>query len=200
MRGGHELTAKSRTEDAPADEDAELVRRVAAGDRAAFERLYDRYAAAAFGIAKRVCGDSVLAEDVVQEAFLSIWRRPTTYQPDRGRVGSYLFGVVHNKAVDAIRHEESLRRREAASASGGVEEEVGPDQVVESAWSVARGQEVRDAIGRLSSVQREAIELAYFDGLTCTEVAAKLGIPLGTAKTRLRDGMIRLRSLLRTER
>jgi RNA polymerase sigma-70 factor (ECF subfamily) len=189
------LTAKGSIEDAPADEDAELFRRVAGGDREAFERLYDRYAATAYGIAKRVCGNSILAEDVVQEAFLSIWRRPTSYRPDRGRVGSYLFGVVHNKAVDAIRHEESLRRREAAY--GGIEDEVGPDQVVESAWSVARGQQVRDAIGRLSSVQREAIELAYFDGLTCTEVAAKLGIPLGTAKTRLRDGMIRLRNLLR---
>ena len=195
--GGHELTAKGRTGDAPADEDAELVRRVAGGDRAAFERLYDRYAVAAFGIARRVCGDSTLAEDVVQEAFLSIWRRPSSYRPDRGRVGSYLFGVVHNKAVDAIRHEESLRRREAAF--GGVDDDVGPDEVVEEAWTAVRGQQVREAVHRLSSVQREAIELAYFDGLTCTEVAAKLGIPLGTAKTRLRDGMIRLRNLLRTE-
>ena len=189
--------AKRRAEDALADEEAELVRRIAGGDRAAFERLYDRYAGAAFGIAKRVCGDSRLAEDVVQEAFLSIWRRPTSYRPDRGRVASYLFGVVHNKAVDAIRHEESLRRRE--QAFGGIEVDVGPDEVVEGAWMALRGQQVREAVGRLSSVQREAIELAYFDGLTCTEVAAKLGIPLGTAKTRLRDGMIRLRNVLRAD-
>lgn len=189
--------AKGRAEDALADEDAELVGKIAGGDRAAFERLYDRYAAAAFGIAKRVCGDSSLAEDVVQEAFLSIWRRPTSYRPDRGRVGSYLFGVVHNKAVDAIRHEESLRRRE--QAFGAIEDEMGPDEVVEGAWIALRRQQVHEAVGRLSSVQREAIELAYFEGLTCTEVAAKLGIPLGTAKTRLRDGMIRLRSVLRTD-
>ena len=189
--------AKIRAEDALADEDAALVGRIAGGDRAAFERLYGRYAAAAFSIARRVCGDSSLAEDVVQEAFLSIWRRPTSYRPERGRVGSYLFGVVHNKAVDAIRHEESLRRRE--QAFGGVEDDMGSDEVVEGAWMALRGRQVREAVGRLSTVQREAIELAYFEGLTCTEVAAKLGIPLGTAKTRLRDGMIRLRNVLRTD-
>ncbi|MGH2689925.1 MAG: sigma-70 family RNA polymerase sigma factor [Actinomycetota bacterium] len=190
--------ARGTVEDGPVEEDAELVRRIAEGDRAAFERLYDRYAASAFGIARRVCGDASLAEDVVQEAFLSIWRRPTSYSPDRGKVGSYLFGVVHNKAVDAIRHEESLRRRE--QAYGGVEEEAGAaDEVVEGAWIALRGRQVREAVAGLSAVQREAIELAYFGGLTCTEVATKLGIPLGTAKTRLRDGMIRLRNVLRVE-
>jgi RNA polymerase sigma-70 factor (ECF subfamily) len=184
--------------DGPVEEDAELVRRIAEGDGAAFGRLYDRYAASAFGIARRVCGDASLAEDVVQEAFLSIWRRPAAYSPERGKVCSYLFGVVHNKAVDAIRHEESLRRRE--QAYGGVEEEAGAaDEVVEGAWLALRGRQVRDAVARLSAVQREAIELAYFEGLTCTEVSTKLGIPLGTAKTRLRDGMIRLRDQLRLE-
>lgn len=190
--------ARGTIEDGPVEEDAELVRRIVEGDRAAFERLYDRYAASAFGIARRVCGDASLAEDVVQEAFLSIWRRPASYSPERGKVGSYLFGVVHNKAVDAIRHEESLRRRE--QAYGGVEDEVGAaDEVVEGAWLALRGRQVREAVARLSTVQREAIELAYFEGLTCTQVAAKLGIPLGTAKTRLRDGMIRLRTVLRVE-
>lgn len=198
MAGGHEQMARGTIEDGPVEEDAELVRRIAQGDRAAFERLYDRYAASAFGIARRVCGDASLAEDVVQEAFLSIWRRPASYSPERGRVWSYLFGVVHNKAVDAIRHEESLRRRE--QAYGGVDDEVGAaDEVVEGAWLALRGKQVREAVARLSTVQREAIELAYFEGLTCTQVAAKLGIPLGTAKTRLRDGMIRLRTVLRVE-
>ena len=185
-------------EDGPVEEDAELVRRITQGDREAFERLYDRYASSAFGIARRVCGDASLAEDVVQEAFLSIWRRPASYSPERGKVGSYLFGVVHNKAVDAIRHEESLRRRE--QAYGGMDDEVGAaDEVVEGAWLALRGRQVREAVARLSTVQREAIELAYFEGLTCTEVAAKLGIPLGTAKTRLRDGMIRLRNVFGAE-
>jgi RNA polymerase sigma-70 factor (ECF subfamily) len=179
-----------------ADED--LMPLVGAKDAAAFELFYDRHGGAAYSLAYRIVGDRQAAEDVVQEAFLSIWRCPSSYRPERGRVGSYLFGVVHNKAVDAIRHEESLRRRE--QAFGGVDEEVGgPDEVVEGAWMALRGRQVREAVSRLSSVQREAIELAYFEGLTCNEVAAKLGIPLGTAKTRLRDGMIRLRNVLRSE-
>ena len=119
------------------DPDADLMLRVAGGDRAAFERLYDRYASAAFSIAKRVCGDATLAEDVVQEAFLSVWRRPGSYAPGRGRFSSYLFGVVHNKAVDAIRHEEALRRREQVVV--GYEDQTGPEEeVVEEAWLATR--------------------------------------------------------------
>jgi RNA polymerase sigma-70 factor, ECF subfamily len=191
------LRAENRTEDPPVDEDAELLAGISGGSRAAFESLYDRYAGAAFGVAKRVCGDPSLAEDVVQEAFLSIWRRPASYRPERGRVASYLFGVVHNKAVDTVRHEESLRRRE--QAAGVVEDEGGVDDVVESALLALRRDQVRRALGPLSPLQRQAIELAYFDGLTGSEVAAKLGIPLGTAKTRLRDGMIHLRRVLGSE-
>lgn len=179
------------------DPDAAVMAAVAAGDRDAFARLYDRYAAPAYGLARRVCGDACLAQEVVQDAFLAVWRRPS-YRPDRGRVGSYLLGVVHNKAVDAVRHEDALRRRELAH--GGTPD--APDAaelVVEAAWLATRRLEVRAAVARLTPVQREAIELAYFEGLTCSEVAARLGIPLGTAKTRLRDGMIRLRGVLQWE-
>jgi len=176
------------------DEDRSLLHKIAAGDRAALASLYDRYSAAAFGMAVKICNNRTLAEDVVQEAFVSIWQRAGRFDPERGSVAAYLFAAVHNKAVDAVRHEESLRRREDAVSDFATE--TGGEEVVEAAWLGVRRTEVRSALAKLSDIQREALELAYFEGLTYSEVADKLGIPLGTAKTRLRDGMIRLRSLL----
>lgn len=174
------------------DEDGALLRQVAQGDQEAFASLYDRYGAAALGLAIKICSDRALAEDVVQEAFVSMWQRASRFDPARGSVPSYLFATVHNKAVDAIRHEESVRRREL----GELPADPGAETVVEAAWLGVRRSAVRSAVARLSAPQREALELAYFEGLTYSEVAKKLGIPLGTAKTRLRDGMIRLRTLL----
>ncbi|HEU5001949.1 MAG TPA: sigma-70 family RNA polymerase sigma factor [Actinomycetota bacterium] len=176
------------------DEDRSLLRKVANGDEAAFAELYDRYAPSAFGLACKICNNRALAEDVVQEAFVSIWQRAARFDPERGSAASYLMAAVHNKAVDAVRHEESLRRRE--EGVGDLPTETGADDVVEAAWLGVRRTEVRAAVAKLSPIQREALELAYFEGLTYSEVADKLGIPLGTAKTRLRDGMIRLRGLL----
>jgi RNA polymerase sigma-70 factor (ECF subfamily) len=176
------------------DDDRSLLRRIAEGDQAALATLYDRYGAPALGIAVKICNNRALAEDVVQEAFLSIWQRAGRFDPDRGSAAAYLFAAVHNKAVDAVRHEESLRRRQ--EGVGDIPAETDAEMVVEAAWLGVRRQEVRRAVSRLSPIQREALELAYFEGLTYTEVADKLGIPLGTAKTRLRDGMIRLRALL----
>lgn len=183
-----------RKADEPQDEDRLLLRRVIRGDQEAFATLYDRYSAAAFGLAVKICNNRALAEDVVQEAFLSIWRRAGSFDPERGSVAAYLLAAVHNKAVDAVRHEESLRRREEGATDFLAE--TSGEEVMEAAWLGVRRTEVRSAVARLSPVQREALELAYFEGLTYSEVADKLGIPLGTAKTRLRDGMIRLRTLL----
>lgn len=177
------------------DEDRTLLRRVIRGDQEAFAALYDRYSAAAFGLAVKICNNRVLAEDVVQEAFLSIWRRAGGFDPERGSVAAYLMAAVHNKAVDAVRHEESQRRRSEEGISDFLAES-GGEEVLEAAWLGVRRTQVRAAVASLSSVQREALELAYFEGLTYSEVAEKLGVPLGTAKTRLRDGMIRLRTLL----
>lgn len=185
---------KRRSSEAFEPDDRQLLARITAGDNAAFAELYDRYSAVALGIAWKIGSDRTIAEDVVQEAFLSVWRRPGLYNPEKGSVSSYLFGAVHHKAVDAIRHEESVKRREQAS-SDGIETSSG-DEVVEAADLSLRRDKVRSALHQLSGVQKEALELAYLEGLTYSEVAEKLGIPLGTAKTRLRDGLIRLRGLL----
>lgn len=175
-------------------EDKELLAGIARGDHESFATLFDRYSAAAFGIASRICVDRAVAEDVVQETFLSLWKRPAAYEPSKGAVAGYLMGAVHHKAVDAVRHEQSLRRREQTVAD---EDRIGDDEeVVEAAWISVRRDKVRQALSQLSDVQREALELAYMKGLTYSEVAEDLQIPLGTAKTRLRDGMIKLRALL----
>lgn len=175
--------------------DDDLLARLRSQDPAALEDLFDRYARAAYGLALRVCGDAAMAEDVVQEAFLSLWRRPDTFEPSRGSIAAYLFRAVHNKAVDAVRHEQALKNRERAGSAGGMP---GEDQevVVEEDWLRYRRERVADALTGLSDRQREAIRLAYFEGLTYQGVAERLGIPEGTAKTRIRDGMIRLRALL----
>jgi RNA polymerase sigma-70 factor, ECF subfamily len=179
--------------ESPQRKDRELLRRIGKEDEEAFTELYERYAGAAFGLATRICGDKDLAEDVVQEAFLSIWHRPTTYRPERGSVAAYVLGAVHHKAVDAVRHEEAVKRREHAA---GGPDETSDDDIAEEGWLLVLRDQVRSAVDKLSDVQRQALELAYFDGLTYSEVAQRLEIPLGTAKTRLRDGMIKLRNVL----
>lgn len=178
----------------PLKDDAELMVAIGRGSHGAFSALYDRYAPAAFGMAQKICRDKAMAEDVVQEAFLSVWRRPGLYSEKRGSVLTYLLGAVHHKAVDAIRHEESVKRREEAVA--GTEEDAAGDDVAEAAWLSLKRSKVHQALQELSPVQREALELAYLNGLTYNEVAERLKIPLGTAKTRMRDGMIRLRTVL----
>ncbi len=175
-------------------DEAELVGGLAAGDQRCLSALYDRYGSAALGLAFKICGNRTIAEDIVQEAFLALWQRPDRFDAKRGSAGAFLMGIVHHKAVDAVRREESVHRREENFAGGAPE--FSEDEVVEAAWISMRRQKVRAALGRLSDVQREALELAYLQGLTYSDVAARLNIPLGTAKTRMRDGMIRMRALL----
>jgi RNA polymerase sigma-70 factor (ECF subfamily) len=167
---------------------------ISAGDVAAFQSVYDRYAPQAYGLALRISRSRQIAEESVQDAFLSLWNRPGSYRPGKGSLLAYLLRIVHNKTVDAVRHEESLRRR--TLAADDVREEMDDGDLTELAWEALRRQRVRATLQHLSDVQRESLELAYFGGLTMSEVADTLGIPLGTAKTRIRDGMIRLRSLL----
>lgn len=175
------------------EDDEQLMLKVARGDESSLGKLYDRYAPTALGVAVKVCGDRNLAEDAVQEAFLALWRRAATYDPSKGSVPGYIYGAVHHKAVDTVRREEAKRKRETVDAF----EQFSPaGQVEEAATASIDRDRVRSALESLSDHQRRALELAYFGGLSYPEVASTLKIPLGTAKTRIRDGMIRLRILL----
>lgn len=179
--------------------DAELVARLVAGDSAALEELYDRYGRPAYSLARRIIGDPGLAEDVVQEVFLALWRDPDKFKPDRGAFSSWLLAMTHHKAVDAVRREEALRRRRTKAAEEDESllstESAGPDVEDQVIGSLKRAG-VRRALLTLPEVQREALTLAYFGGYTQREVAALTGAPLGTVKTRMLAGMRRLKEAL----
>lgn len=177
--------------------DAELVGRVSGGDRRAFGTIYDRYCRQAYSLARRVCVDPDLAEDVVQEAFLALWRDPSRYDPRRGGFASWLLTLVHHRAVDAVRR-ESVHRKRAVPGDGEVTDHVVPagPGADEKALDGVVGGQVREALGRLPEEQREVIALAYFGGYTQCEVSALTGLPLGTVKSRTFAGIRRLRGLL----
>jgi RNA polymerase sigma-70 factor (ECF subfamily) len=177
----------------PAD-DAALLRDVARGDDQAYEVLFDRYAPGAYGLAVRVVRDPELARDVTQEAFLQMWTHAARFDPGQGSVRSWLFTLVHRRAVDRVRAEQAGTDRERRVGMRSFERP--HDQVTAQVERNLEIRRVRAALGGLTALQREAIELAYFRGYTHTQVAAALEIPVGTAKTRLRDGMIRLRDSL----
>ena len=174
--------------------DRETMDRLAGGDLGALERLYEQYGAMSFSIAFRITRDRASAEDVVQEAFLGAWRNAARYADARGSVRTWLLSIVHHRAIDAIR-----RRRptiELPESEAGVPTPfVMPDTWTEISASLDR-ETVRAALDTLSSVQREAIELAYFGGLTQAEIAERTGVPLGTVKGRMRLGLDSLRAAM----
>lgn len=183
----------------PADgpSDADILSQFAAGDHRAMKLLYGRYARPAYSLARRICNDEGLAEDVIQEVFLVVWREPSRYDPERGRFVTWLLTLVHHRSVDSVRWQNSMRRR-SVTLSGDEEDlfaspEPGADEAAIGA--VLAGQ-VRDAMGRLPAEQREALTLTYFGGYTHYEVAAFTGVPVGTVKSRLSAGVRRLRILL----
>jgi RNA polymerase sigma-70 factor (ECF subfamily) len=176
----------------PLAPDAEILERLLARDEVAFRSVVDGYGPAVLGIARRVLADPNLAEEVAQDTFVALWRRPGAFDPDRGNLRSFLLVVARNKAVDLVRREETRKRatesllQEASMASDVAPED---EQIEDKA-------EISHALAQLSLVQREAIVLAYFGGRTYREVARELKIPECTAKTRLRDGLVKLRTLL----
>ena len=190
------VTRPARTPSEGQD-DLELVRRLQAGDRTAVVDLYERFRRPAFALARRVLGDDTMAEDVLQDVFLSVWRDPWAYERGRGSFASWLLAVVHHKAVDAVRREESQRRRTAQAGDElMLAEPMATRDVEEDAWSRVVAEQVRSALGALTAPQREALTLAYYGGYTQREVAALTGAPLGTVKTRMLAGMRRLKEEL----
>jgi RNA polymerase sigma factor (sigma-70 family) len=192
---GAVTSSPRRPEDASGDVD--VMRRIRDGDRSAVDDLYDRFRRPAFALARRILGDDALAEDVLQEVFLSVWRDPAAFDRGRGSVASWLLAVVHHKAVDTVRREESQRRRQAmAEDDMALDAPMATRDVEEEAWSRVLAEKVRTALGMLSPSQREALTLAYYGGYTQREVAALTGAPLGTVKTRMLSGMRRLKQEL----
>ncbi len=174
--------------------DRETMERLARGDLGALERLYEQYGAMAFSIAYRITGDRGAAEDVVQEAFLGAWRNAARYVDGRGTVRTWFLSIVHHRAIDAI------RRRRPTSELPESETSLPATLTLPDTWAdvaVRLDQAaVQLALERISAVQREAIELAYFGGLTQTEIAERTGVPLGTVKGRLRLGLEGLRAAM----
>jgi RNA polymerase sigma factor (sigma-70 family) len=177
-------------------QDSQLVALVAEGDPAALEALYDRYGVAAYSLARLILTDRRLADDVVREVFLSLWRDARRFDPSRGTVGTYLLSITHHRSVDVLRKEENLHRRRGHEEALALQ----PDRKVDLAEAVEaaeRRARVRAALAGLPEAQREALLLAYFGGYTQREVASLVGVPLGTVKTRMAAGMRKLKDSLR---
>lgn len=179
--------------------DEALVLRVMHRDTAALEELYTRYARPIYSLAYRILGDSLASEDVAQEVFLKLWRHPSSYNPLRGALGPWLLSVAHNQAVDALRRRHSHHEQALPDAQ---DIEVYPDGGTDPSDLAALSEAsvvVRRALEQIPREQRRAIEMAFFEGKTHVEISRELDEPLGTAKTRIRLGMRKLRALLEKE-
>jgi len=191
--GGLSGRVASPTDDA----DRAVLARVSNGELDALQELYDRYRTMAYSIALRITTDASLAEDVVQDAFLGAWRNAARYVEGRGSVKTWLLSIVHHRAVDAVRRRRPTTELPEADAPPP------PPLTLPDIWSEVAGnldrEEIGAALATLSDVQREAIELAYFGGLTQVEIADRTGAPLGTVKSRVRLGLLAMRAALTGE-
>ncbi|WP_344378911.1 ECF RNA polymerase sigma factor SigK [Agromyces tropicus] len=165
-----------------------------AGDRAAFGELYDRTASRVLGLVRRIVVDPAQAEEVAQDVFLEVWQTSPRFDPARGSAISWMFTLAHRRAVDRVRSSQSARDRD--ERVGVRDLEVPADTVAEAAEVRLDHERAREALAELSELQRECVALAYYGGLTQAQIAERLEVPLGTVKTRMRDGMIRLRRLM----
>jgi RNA polymerase sigma-70 factor (ECF subfamily) len=171
---------------APDKGDAALIARMRAGDQSAMADLYDRYSGVVYGVALRVLANTTAAEDVVQEVFLQLWRNPQVFNAERGRLAPWLAVIARNRAID------HLRKRPAEDDIDELPISTGVDLESDSAQKLAI-EKVRDVLAQLPPDQRKALEMAFFEGMTHTEIAGKTGEPLGTVKTRIRTGLLALR-------
>jgi RNA polymerase sigma-70 factor (ECF subfamily) len=179
---------------APASADlGDLLVQVARGDEAAFGAVYDRLGAAVFGLARRVIRDPARAEEVAQEVFLQVWQTAARFDPERGRAKSWVMTLAHRRAVDAVRHDQAATNRERS-----YDWTSGPDfdEVNETVTVRLEHEQVRRCMDGLTDLQREAINLAYYQGYTYAECATVLDANPSTIKTRMRDGLVRLRDCL----
>jgi RNA polymerase sigma factor (sigma-70 family) len=170
--------------------DEALVALIARSDEGALEELYSRFGRIAYGLALRVLRDPALAEDAVQEAFLTVWRSASRFLPERATASTWLLTLVHRRSVDVVRREQP-RRAEPLESAPSPTAEAAEDE----AWLRLRRTRVQDALRRLPDQQREALELAYYGGFTQSELAHRLGEPLGTIKSRMFAGLARMREL-----
>ena len=172
------------------DDPEALVARVAAGDQAAFASLYDQLAPAVFGVVRRVLRDPAQAEEVTQEVFVELWRQAGRFDASRASVKTWAVMIAHRRAVDRVRSEQAHRDRQERTFV----EEPAPSGPEDDAVETEERQGARRAMDALPPAQRQALELAFYDGLTHVEIAERLDVALGTVKTRIRDGLIRLRA------
>jgi RNA polymerase sigma-70 factor (ECF subfamily) len=173
--------------------DEALVALVARGDEGALSELYDRVGRIAYGLALRVLRDERHAEDAVQEAFLQVWRSAATFRAERAKASTWILTLVHRRAVDLVRREQ---RRQAEPLTDESVAGQATEETDEAAWLRFERERVQAALKQLPDVQREALELAYYGGFSQSELAERLGVPLGTIKSRMFAGLARLRELL----
>ncbi|MFN3708792.1 ECF RNA polymerase sigma factor SigK [Microcella sp.] len=176
------------------DEATALLSRVAGGDQRAFSDLYDLVAPRMLGLVRHVLKDHAQSEEVVQEVLLEVWQTASRFDPNRGKAVTWMLTMAHRRAIDRVRSAQASRDRDTKIGIRDLGRDV--DTVSESAEISIEHKRVEKAMARLSDLQRQAVELAYYGGYTQSEVAEMLNIPLGTVKTRLRDGLIRLRTEL----
>jgi RNA polymerase sigma-70 factor, ECF subfamily len=180
----------------PGRSDEQILAALAQRDLNALEELYERYGKIAYSLAYRIVGDRGTAEDVTQDAFLSVWRRAGSYQADKGSARNWLMSIVHHRSIDRLRHVAASGTLIAYEELPESSEESTKPGIWQQAWTNVRGEMVRKALERLPSEQKKSIELAYFSGYTQAEIASLMGVPLGTVKGRMRIGLQKLRAML----